>query len=236
MRKKLSCIILSLITLICACTFVSCKKEEDGETDITPPKPLAPPITWLYFDCIEDITSFLNTKDSSFIARGGKQFEDAKFEDGYSYTIKEFEKDGYILHATSNVAERDKVVCMIPQYNLEDVGVRYVFNWGDSELRVFISMIDDSKAMDSKADSISSYEIERNGHTQYFDVQKEINGQTINVAVNTTYLSDLTSIMYFLDSRHYVNVVSYSHDLTQEDILYFISTLNFERIYFNATN
>lgn len=59
MRKKLSCIILSLIMLICACTFVSCKKEEYGETDITPPKPLAPPITWLYFDCIEDITSLI---------------------------------------------------------------------------------------------------------------------------------------------------------------------------------
>lgn len=237
MRKKLSCIILSLITLICACTFVSCKKEEDGETDITPPKPLAPPIAYLYFDCIEDAASFLNTKDSSFIARGGKQFEDSKFEDGYNNMIKEFERDGYILYATSSVAEVDKMVGMIPQYNLEDVGIRYVFHWGETSLKVIISMIDDSKAMSFKVNSPCSYIDERFGIKNYStNTQVEINGQPLNIAVGTIKLSDSESqlsMIYFLDSSHYVEVCSYDMEITQKEIINFIATLRFEKIYFS---
>ena len=135
------------------------------------------------------------------------------------------------------MAECDKMVGIIPLYNLEDVGVRYVFNWDETYLKVRISTIDDSKAMNFKADSPCSYIDERFGVTNYgTDTKAEINGQPLNVAVGTIKLSDSESqlsMIYFLDSRHYVEVCSYDMKITQEEIINFIGTLSFEKIYFN---
>lgn len=229
MKKKLACMILSCIALICSFAFASCDESgDDGDKDSDISHVAQP----LHFDSVEEAASFIEKGDVSDCS--GYFIPDIK--EAYDNMLQVFGYDGYVLKASSSVAERINDIVVYPQEKYCDVGVQCWFDYDGVDIRLIVYRIDDAKAIDFEADSSVSYrkarfDIENNDF--HIEEKKNVNGEEVNVYYDSEMNPrDDLHMICFIDPVHYIEMVVFKSSGDIDYLIDFFETLTFEKINF----